>query len=86
MFVLHGVVGDNLADLDRNVLLFAGGEFAKKAEGCRYTVDTYCLEHKAGDEMRFLKFAPVSCLTKMIEGETTVADSEEETDASAMDE
>ena len=85
MFVLQGVVGTNLAELEQNVSLFVGGEFGLLAKGGRYTLDTLCLEHKAGDEMCCLKFARGNESTTKVRANAMV-DSEEESNESAMDE
>ena len=56
-----------------------------QAKGGRYTLDTLCFEHKAGDEMCRLKFARGNESTTKVRAKAMV-DSEEESNESAMDE
>ena len=79
MFVLQGVVGANLAELEQNADLFVGDHYQMQAKGGRYKLDTLIVEHMAGDEM---------CLLKFDRGNwpTTNVDSEQESDDLAMNE
>ena len=56
MYVLQGVVGTTLSDLEHNAELFAGGQFQMQVCGERYTLDKLVIKHTAGDEMCLLEF------------------------------
>ena len=56
MYVLQGVVGTTLSDLEQNAQLFAGFQFQMQVTGNRYTLDPLSIEHIAGDDMSMLQF------------------------------
>ena len=56
MYVLQGVVGTTLSDLEQNAEFFAGFQFQMQVTGNRFTLDPLSIEHAAGAEMCMLQF------------------------------
>jgi len=53
--VLHGVLRENLTQLNRNVELFKAGQFQMQVTGNRYVYDKLRIRHDAGNDMCLLQ-------------------------------
>ena len=85
MQVLQGTLGANFRELERNVDLFAAGQFGVSARGGRYVLDTLLIEYEAGMEMCRLEFDRNNFPTRAIRASATVRGGGE-SDELAMDE
>ena len=85
MYVLQGVVGTTLSDLEQNAELFAGFQFQMQVTGNRYTLDPLSIEHTAGDNMSMLQFGKENQAVVINENNAT-ANNREDEDDSGMDE
>ena len=57
MFVLQGIVGVDIAELERNSEMFVTGLYQANVRGARYALDEVSIDHMAGDEMCRLRFS-----------------------------
>ena len=83
--VLHGTLGANFRELERNADLFAAGQFGVSARGGRYILDTMVIEYEAGMDMCRLEFDRNDFPIRAIRANATVRGGGE-SDESAMDE
>ena len=84
MYVLQGIVGTTLSDLEQNAQLFAGFQFQMQVTGNRYTLDLLSIEHTAGDNMSMLQFGKENQAI-VINGNNTTANNRQDEDDSGMD-